>query len=137
MKYHQVKRLNIVFLAAGVVALVLACTTQTATASAPGPALVASGFRAKPATTHAQREQLRTMPEDTFTVVKQGSETYYLYPDKRAGQLYAGDHHAYEQYLRYAKMQHDRQEGAFVIDVKPRGRPVITVWHGWSPFREW
>jgi hypothetical protein len=139
MKYKQMKRLTATLFAAAVATLISACATETGAVvtSGPGPALLAAGFKVRASTTPAQRERLRTMPDDTFTVVRQGGETYYLYPDKGSGQLYAGDVHAYREYRRNVEMQRLREEGAFVIDAKPRGHPVITVWHGWSPFREW
>jgi len=126
-------------LAAGVAMLLSAGATKAnaVDASGAGPGLVANGFRVRPATTPAQREQIRTMTEDGFTIVKQGGKTYYLYVDRQTGKLYAGDEYAYRQYCRYVEMQRNRKAGAFVIDVKPRGTPVITDWHGFQPFREW
>jgi hypothetical protein len=139
MKYKQMKRSVVLLLATALTALISACATEpgTVATAGPEPALLAAGFKVRVATTSAQREQLRTMPDDIFTVVRQGGETYYLYPDKASGRLYAGDLHAYREYRKNAEMQRARQEGAFVIDAKPRGHPVITAWHGWSPFREW
>ena len=139
MKYQQMNRLITMLLAAGVAMLISAGVVEAGAVdnSGPGPALVSSGFRVKTATTRAQREQVRTMTEDGFTIVKQGGQTYYLYVDRQTGQLYAGDQYAYQKYCRYAEMQRNRKAGAFVIDVKPRGTPVITDWHGWQSFREW
>ena len=139
MKYQPMKRLTITLLAAGLATLILASSAEAGAVatSGVGPGLINAGFRVKTATTQAQREQLRTMPEGTFTTVQQGGRTYYLYADKQTGQVYAGDYYAYRQYCRYAEMQRDRKAGAFVIDVKPRNAPVIKVWHDWSPFQQW
>ncbi len=109
---------------------------MTATAS-PGPALVAAGFRVRSANTPMQREQLRTMPTDTFTAVRQGGATYYLYPDTQTGQLYVGDQYAYRRYFENAEIQSKRQQGIFVIRALPREYPITEIWHGWAPFREW
>lgn len=140
MKYQHMKRFVAILLAGMLAALTSACVTETSTAAAPepGPMLLTSGFKAKKATTSAQIEQIRNMPEGGFTVVKQGRETYYLYPDKRAQKLYAGNQYAFQEYRRQVKMQRAREQGAVVIDVNPsRGAPVVEIWHGWTPFPEW
>lgn len=131
------KRLIAILLAAGVATLISASAVKAVEPSGAGPGLVANGFRVKSATTPAQRAQIRTMTEDGFTIVKQEGKTYYLYVDRQTGKLYAGDEYAYRQYCRYVEMQRNRKAGAFVIDVKPRGTPVITDWHGFQPLREW
>jgi hypothetical protein len=103
-------------------------------------ALVTSGFRAQPARTRAQREQLRALPEHQITMVKQNGTAYYLYPDKKDGQLYAGDHYAYRSFQNFFKNKDLRERGVFVWEVNPADRSsnkTIQVWHDWTPFDQW
>jgi hypothetical protein len=53
--------------------------------------LLSSGFKVKSARTAGQRAEVRGLPDNQFTVVKQNGNTYYLYPDKKDNRLYAGD----------------------------------------------
>lgn len=103
-------------------------------------ALLAAHFKVKPATTAEQRHQLRTLPDNRFTIVKQGSETYYLFPDKSRGRLYAGDHWAYLAFINNEKNNDLRRQGAFVFEKNPSNRADnrrVVVWHDWSPFQQW
>jgi hypothetical protein len=102
--------------------------------------LLSSGFRAKPAHTAAQREQIRALPDNQFTMVKQNGNTYYLYPDKKENRLYSGDQYAYRAYERYFKDKHLREQGVFVFPLKPENKSDprnIQVWRGWDPFPAW
>jgi hypothetical protein len=84
--------------------------------------LLSSGFKVKSASTAAQRADVRALPDNEFTVVKQNSNTYYLYPDKKDNRLYAGDQYAYRAYQRYFK---DKQLRAGVICVTGTSREQI------------
>ena len=81
-----------------------------------------SGFRVSNATTAEQRRQIRTLPDNQFTEVRQGSTSYYLYPDKRENRLFAGDHWAYRAYLGYVHNRKLREKGVFVWEVRPADR---------------
>jgi hypothetical protein len=102
--------------------------------------LLTSGFKVKAAKTPAQRAQLRAMPDDQFTMVKQDGNTYYLYPDKKDNRLYAGDQYAYRAYQGYLKNKNLRAQGVFVWEVNPADRSsnkTIQIWHDWTPFHQW
>ena len=120
----------------------LDCATASNTAddTQNGKVLLSYGFKAKPATTAAQRARLRSLPDDQFTVVKQDGRTYYLYPDKKDGRLYAGDDYAYRAYQGYLKNKNLREKGVFVWEVNPSDKSnnkTIQVWHDWTPFDQW
>ena len=103
-------------------------------------ALLTSGFKVQRAHSAEQRHQIRNMPDNEFTEVKQAGNTYYLYADKRANKLFAGDQYAYRAYRGYIHNRKLRQQGVFVWEVKPYDRAnnkTIEVWHGWTPFPEW
>jgi len=102
--------------------------------------LLTSGFKVQPAHTPAQRSQLRSLPPNQFTMVKQNGSEYYLYPDSTDNRLYAGDHYAYRSFQNYFKNRALREKGVFVLEVKPADRSnnrTIQVWHDWSPFDQW
>ena len=102
--------------------------------------LVTSGFRARPATTRGQQAQLRALPDNQFTTVQQNGNTYYLYPDKKDRQLYAGDHYAYRSFQNFFKNKHLRERGVFVWETNPADRSsnrTIQIWHDWTPFDQW
>jgi hypothetical protein len=137
---HQFKNLMGAFAVAALILSLTACATQTSTIADSGmeQALLTAGFRVRPATTVEQRQQLRTLPDDRFTVVDQGGETYYLYTSN--GRLYAGDHWAYRAFVNNEKNNQMRRAGAFVFEREPSNRAdnrTVVIWHGWSPFQEW
>ena len=102
--------------------------------------LLTSGFRVQPAHTPARRSQLRALPPNQFTMVKQNGREYYLYPDDRDNRLWTGDHYAYRSFQNYFKNKALREKGVFVLEVKPADRSnntTIQVWHDWSPFDQW
>jgi hypothetical protein len=102
--------------------------------------LLSSGFKVKPAMTPEQRRQVRSMPENQFTMVKQNGNTYYLYPDKKDNRLYAGDQYAYRAYERHFKDKQLRAQGVFVYPLRPENKSDprnVKVWHGWDPFPAW
>ena len=131
--------------ALGVAALIfglVACATQTGdVADNPiGPALLAAGFRVRPATIPEQRNHINTLPDDRFTMVKENGNPYYLYADKKNGKLYVGNRFAYQAYINNVKNNELRKQGAFVWEVNPADRALnrtIVVWHGWGPFEKW
>jgi hypothetical protein len=128
--------------AAAAILWLAACATQTSNVAATSMegALLSAGFKVKTATTAEQRNQLRTLPDNRFEMVKQGDATYYLYADKRERRLYAGDQWAYRAYVGYVKNNQLREEGAFVFEVDPSNKAnnkTVVVWHGWGPFPEW
>ena len=142
MKLQQLKNLIGAFAAAAVMLWLGACATQTSNVADTSmeSALLTAHFKVKTATTAEQRNHLRTLPDNRFTMVKQGSETYYLYADKKDGRLYAGDHWAYLAFVNNEKNNRLRQQGAFVFETDPSNRAdnrTVVIWHGWSPFQQW
>ena len=139
---NQFKNLIGTFAAAAAILWLAACATQTSNVASTdvGGALITAGFKVKTATAVEQRNQLRTLPDNQFTTVKQGSDTYYLYADKSQGRLYAGDHWAYRAFVNNIKNNRLRKQGAFVDEVDPSDRAnnrTVVIWHDWSPFQQW
>jgi hypothetical protein len=126
---------------AALILLLPASASQASSAdSSMGGALLAAHFKVRPASTDAQLRQLRNLPDHRFTVVKQDGETYYLFPDKSRGRLYAGDHWAYLAFVNNEKNNRLRRAGAFVFETNPSNRADnrrVVVWHDWSPFQQW
>ena len=103
-------------------------------------ALRSSGFRMRPASTAAQRHDLRGMRDDQFTVVNQNGNTYYLFVDRATNRLYAGDQWAYRAYQGYVRNRHLREKGVFVWEVRPGDRAnnkTVDIYHDWTPFDRW
>ena len=141
MKEPQIRQLLVSFAAALIIWLP-ACATQTGNVADGGmeSALLTAHFKFKTATAPEQRNYLNALPDDRFTMVKQNGETYYLYPDKRRGRLYAGDHWAYQAFVNNEKNNELRRQGAFVFETEPGNRAdnrTVVVWHSWSPFQQW
>jgi hypothetical protein len=115
-----------------------ACATQTGNVASSDvqTALIQSGFKVRPATTHQQQEQLQRLPEHQFTVVKQKGENFYVWADKPSNRLFCGNEQAHRTYKEYRKAQRERESGAITWVEEPRGIPV-TVFHGWAPFPAW
>ena len=65
-----------------------------------GKRLVAAGFRALPADTHAKREQLAALPNLLFATktTKSGKRRWLLADPDRCRCLYVGDDAAYQRY---------------------------------------
>lgn len=102
--------------------------------------LLSSGFKVKSAKTAAQHAEVRGLPDNEFTVVKQNGNTYYLYPDKKDNRLYAGDQYAYRAYQQYFKDKQLRARGVFVQPTRLENKSDprnIEIWHDWGPFPEW
>jgi hypothetical protein len=102
--------------------------------------LLSSGFKVKSASTARQRADVRALPDNEFTVVKQNGKTYYLYPDKKDNRLYAGDQYAYRAYQRYFKDKQLRAEGVFVVPRRYENKSDprnVEIWQEWGPFPAW
>jgi hypothetical protein len=129
----------------GAIAFILllpACATQSngVADNDTEQALIRAGFKVRSVSTTAQRDQMRKMPDDQFTQVKQNGETYYLYIDRPEGRLFVGDKWAYRAYQGYVRNNHLRKQGVFVFETNP-GDPAnnrtVDVWPGYPPFRSW
>ena len=142
MKHWQFKSI-IGILTGAVLSLWLsACATQTGVVANNNvdAALRMAGFKARPAMTDGQRSELNSLPEHQFTQVKQNGETYYLYPDKATGRVYAGNQYAYRAFVNNEENNRLRQQGALVFEQDPSNRSTnrtVVTWHDWSPFQQW
>jgi hypothetical protein len=139
---NQFKNTIGIFAVAGAIVWLSGCATQTSDVANTnlGPALLAAGFKVKPATTAEQRNHLRTLPDNRFKMVDENGEPYYLYADKKHEKLFVGNRFAYQAYINNVKNNQLREQGAFVWEVNPSDRALnrtIVVWHGWTPFAEW
>ena len=142
MKHSHVKKLasGLVIAVMGMCLLAPAPQAKNLPDTGMHGALLAAHFKVRPATTAAQRNQLRALPDNRFTKVKQDGKSYYLFPDKSGGRLYAGDRWAYLAFVNNEKNNRLRRAGAFVFETDPSNRAdnrTIVVWHGWSPFQQW
>jgi len=144
MKRHLIKNLIGICAAAALSLWLAACATQTSDVAYDygnvDTALRTAGFRARQAVTVDQRHQLQNLPEHQFTIVQQAGDTYYLFPDKVYGRLYAGNHYAYRAFVNNEKNNRLRREGALVFERDPSNRAdnrTVVIWHGWSPFQQW
>ena len=144
MKLHLIKNLIGTGAAAALSLWLAACATQTSdvayTYGEVDTALRTAGFRSQPAVTVEQRHQLQNLPEHQFTIVQQAGETYYLFPDKVNGRLYAGNHYAYRAFVNNEENNRLRREGALVFERDPSNRAdnrTVVIWHNWSPFQQW
>jgi hypothetical protein len=142
MNNQQFRNLAGAFGVAALIFGLVACATQTGDVAdnTIGPALLAAGFKVRPATIPEQRNHINTLPDDRFTMVKENGNPYYLYADKKNGKLYVGNRFAYQAYINNVKNNELRKQGAFVWEVNPADRALnrtIVVWHGWGPFERW
>ena len=103
---------TILFVALGmsVLGLITGCATN------PGPnpkvqqkeaLLTTCGFKAIPATTPQQVQQMQMLPPDRISVVNRGGVRYYVYPDPAQKMLYVG-HDA--QYQAYSNQRSNMEE---------------------------
>lgn len=140
MRMQRLKYLTLALAVATFTGLSCATASNPPTDTELKQALLASGFKAKPAASSTQRAQLQAIPDNQFTMVKQNGNTYYLYPDRKDGRLYAGDYYAYRAFQGYVKNKQLRAQGVFVWEVNPADRSnnkTIQVWHDWTPFSQW
>ena len=137
---QRLKYLTLTLAAVTLTGIGCATASNSASDTEVEQVLLTSGFKVQPARTSSQRAQLRAMPDNQFATVKQNGQTYYLYPDKKDGRLYAGDYYAYRAYQGYFKNKDLRAKGVFVWPVQPGDKSnnkTIQVWHDWSPFSQW
>ena len=142
MNNQQFRNLTGAFAVAALIFGLVACATQTGNVADTtiGPALLAAGFKVRPATFPEQRSHINTLPGNRFTMVEENGDPYYLYADKENGKSFVGNRFAYQAYINNVKNNELRKQGAFVWEVNPADRALnrtIVVWHGWGPFEEW
>ena len=138
---NQFKNAIGIFAVAAAIVCLSGCATQTSDVAHKnlGPALLAAGFRVRPATTSEQRNHLMSLPDNRFKMVNENGEPFYLYADKKHEKLFVGNRFAYQAYINNVENNQLRKQGAFVWEVNPSDRALnrtIVIWHGWTPFSE-
>ena len=143
MKHQHVRGVVTAIGVAALTWLLSACATETANVAGGGGdamegALLASGFKVRPAATTTQRHHMADMPDHQFELVRQGGTDYYVYASKRTNRLFVGDHWAYQAYQGYIRNRELRKQGVFVYEVQP-GDPAnnktVDIYNGYPPFR--
>ena len=142
MNNQQFRNLTGAFAVGALIFGLVACATQRGNVAdnTMEPALLAAGFKVRPAAISEQPIHINTLPDNRFTMVKENGNPYYLYADKKNGKLFVGNRFAYRAYINNVKNNELRKQGAFVWEVNPADRALnrtIVVWHGWGPFEEW
>jgi len=137
---NQFKNTIGIFAVAGAIVCLSGFATQASSVPDLAPALLAAGFKLKPATTPEQRNHLSTLPDNRFKMVKENGEPYYLYVDTMHERLFVGNRFAYLAYINNIKNNQLRDQGAFVWEVNPSNRALnrtVVVWPVWTGIAEW
>lgn len=132
--------------AVGMAALSLlfsSCANETVNVASGGAdemerALLASGFRARTASTTIQQRHMSSMPDHQFELVRQNGNDYYVYASKHSNRLFVGDQWAYRAYQGYIRNNELRKQGVFVYEVHPGDRAnnrTVDTYNGYPPFR--
>ena len=109
------KHLLILITASALLAMVAGCATTPA--QRKEKLLTQSGFKAVPASTAAQQEQINTLPPAKVSLVKRKGRTYYVYPDRARNILYVGNKAQYHAYQIAAQDQYLDQDAKLVRDA--------------------
>jgi hypothetical protein len=90
------------------------------------------GFKAVPATTPQQQQQMATLPPDKLSVVQRNGNKYYVFPDPRRQVLYVGHD---EQFLAYQKYQSNHTQNADAAEAR-RVNENLMNWdnESWAPW---
>ena len=129
-----------IFAVAGAIVCLSGFATQASGVPDLAPALLAAGFKVRPATTAEQRTHLGTSPDNPFKIVNEDGEPYYLYVDTKHERLFVGNRFAYLAYINNIKNNQLREQGAFVYEVNPSDRALnctIVIWYGPMPIAAW
>jgi hypothetical protein len=141
MKEH-IKYLLILISAVALVAIITGCATSPAKRTEK--LLTQSGFKAVPATTAAQQQQMKSLPAAKVSLVKHKGQRYYVYPDPVRNVLYVGKKAQFQAYQIAAQDAYLAQDAKLVRDTS--GAPVQNedalemsgampsleeLWEGW------
>jgi len=96
--------------------------------------LLASGFKAMPATTPGQQQQIKILPADRVSAVKRMGKVYFVFPDQAQNVLYVGNNN---QYLKYQAQAQNAQEQIQVkYEMEAINRSQASP--GWeAPWGDW
>jgi hypothetical protein len=84
------------------IALCMGCATTPQSPPDETSQLLASGFKAVPATTKQQQEHLQSLMPGTVTAWQRTGKLYFVYPDVSRNQLYVGTQKEYAAFRRLA-----------------------------------
>jgi hypothetical protein len=79
--------------------------------------LTQSGFKAVPARTAAQQQQINTLPPAKVSLVKRKGQTFYVYPDHARNILYVGNKPQYQAYQVAAQDQYLAKDAKLLRDA--------------------
>ena len=137
---NQFRNTTGIFAVAGAIVCLSGFATQASSVPDLAPALLAAGFKVRPATTAEQRTHLGTSPDNPFKIVNEDGEPYYLYVDTKHERLFVGNRFAYLAYINNIKNNQLRDQGAFVWEVNPSNRALdrtVVFWPVWTGIAEW
>jgi hypothetical protein len=100
---------------AALAAMLAGCATTPA--SRTEKLLTQSGFKAVPATTAAQQQQLNTLPPAKLSLVKRKGQNFYVYPDHARSFLYVGNKAQYQAYQIAVQDKYLAQDAKLVRDA--------------------
>jgi len=106
--------------------------------------LTQSGFKAVPATTAAQQQQINTLPPAKVSLVKHKGRIFYAYPDHARNVLYVGNKAQYQAYQIAVQDQYLSQDAKLIRDANAApmlnedslemsgAAPTLEeIWEGW------
>jgi hypothetical protein len=136
------RHLLILISATALLAIVTGCATTPAQRTEK--LLTQSGFKAVPATTAAQQQQINALPPAKVSLVKRKGQTFYVYPDRARNILYVGNKAQNQAYQIAVQDQYLAQDAKLVRDAN--AAPVLNedslemsgavptledIWEGW------
>jgi hypothetical protein len=116
-----------------VLAIVAAAVTAEA-APQPESMLLSAGFKAKPAQTVSQRQELETLAKGKISPVTQNGKTFYVYPDAARNQLYVGSEGDYQTYLDLITKAGGSARPIENTDYIGGNQVKVREFYGWEPF---
>jgi hypothetical protein len=112
---EYMKHFLILIGAAALVAIVAGCATSPAKRTEK--LLTQSGFKAVPATTAAQQQQMNSLPAAKVSPVKHKGQRYYVYPDPARNVLYVGNKAQFQAYQIAVQDAYLAQDAKLVRDA--------------------
>ena len=135
MKNHVM--ILVAFVCAALVASLTGCATSKETQAAQQQRvnmLLASGFKAIPATTPDQQQQIKILPADRVSAVKRMGKVYFVFPDQARKLLYVGNNNQYLQYQAQAQNAQEQMQVKYEMEAINRSQASP----GWdAPWGDW
>lgn len=114
MKEHM-RHVLILVTAVALLALVPGCATSPAKRTEK--LLTQNGFKALPATTAAEQQEMNSLPRGRVSVVKRKGQRYYVYPDPARNVLYVGKKAQFQAYQIAAQDAYLAQDAKLMRDA--------------------